>query len=598
MSITTRPLLAPLSLLRRLNLARRPTLRVSAPASAPVPAPAPAPSPTAASNAGRIADRTLITQLLSHFKQTSEVRQYLRHYGRVDSDRFAVVKLAGDALASEAETAVVAASLAFLHRIGLVPIVVHGAGLFTGRRPAPVRLAADAVAEAGVVANTDADKGDRAGTVETDTAAVESEAGTVVRVAAEHMTQANARLVEALRREGVEAQPFLGSVFEAARDANYEGDLAPVSVGRITAVDVDAITSAVQARRIPIVAALGRSGGAGGELFTFPTQDAALALAEVVQPLKVIWLRPVGGLRTEAGAVVRAIDLCRDAPHLVRDMAAEYDGSQGGSAEKFDSGSGAEELDEPAARRAEACVEDLNLLPSDASCLAELAAFHDVLREPGATVSVTAPEFLAQELFTHRGEGSLITRGERVFAHSTLATIDVPRLHALLSAAFGAPLPAGYLERLAAAGRLKRVYVTEEYRGAAVVLHADRLPAAISYLDKFAVDPSAQGDKLGEVLWKAMVQRERKLFWRSRSANRVNAWYFEQSDGAYKADARDADARDGAASGAWTVFWRALDDGEVMAAVEQALTMPPTFPPRKVEDVDVSSRPPGLPTLK
>jgi len=312
-----------------------------------------------------------------------------------------------------------------------------------------------------------------------------------------------------------------------------------------------------------------------------------------VQPLKVIWLRAEGGLRSEDGEVVRSVDLCRDAPHLVRAMAAEYDGTRGGSAEEFDSGSGAEELDARAADLAEACVADLNLQPADASSLAELAGFHDVLREPGATVSVTSPEFLAQELFTHRGAGTLISRGERVFAHPTLATLDVPRVYALLAAAFGAPLPAGFLEGLAAAGRLKRVYVTEEYRGAAVVLHADEqqlAAASVSYLDKFAVLPSAQGDKLGEVLWRALVERERKLFWRSRSSNRVNPWYFEQSDGCLKADERGATKRDGAASGAWTVFWRGLDDAEVMPAVGVALAYPPTFPQRGGGDGDGTER--------
>lgn len=228
-------------------------------------------------------------------------------------------------------------------------------------------------------------------------------------------------------------------------------------------------------------------------------------------------------------------------------------------------------------------VSALNLQPSDAGSLAELAGFHDVLREPGATVSVTSPEFLAQELFTHRGAGTLISRGERVFAHPTLATLDVPRVYALLAAAFGAPLPPGFLESLAAAGRLKRVYVTEEYRGAAVVLHADGQllgAASVSYLDKFAVLPSAQGDKLGEVLWKALVQRERKLFWRSRSSNRVNAWYFEQSDGHLKAE---ASRRDGAATGDWTVFWRGLGDDEVMPAVSQALSFPPTFAQQRAD---------------
>jgi bifunctional N-acetylglutamate synthase/kinase len=524
------------------------------------------------------ADRTLFTQLLSHFKQTAEVRQYLRHYGRVHGDRFAVVKLSGDVLSSDGEISKVASSLSFLYKMGLVPIVVHGAGLFSGHRPQPVK-------EATASAELNSSEG-----VSVDPPSI------AVRAASEHMAQANARLVEALRREGVMAEPFIDSIFQATPDTSYEGEFSGTNaVGRIVSVDTKALTEAVKAHRIPIVAALAQSDvgiSTSQQRFTFPTQDAAMALAEVIQPLKVIWLRNEGGLRTDTGDLVPSIDLCRDAPHLVTSSFAEQ--GEGGDVKTLD--------EEEVGRNVEACVDDLDLRPRDASCLADLSSFYSILREPGATVSVTTPEFLAQELFTHRGAGTLITRGERVFAHSNLKTVDLPRLYNLLGAAFGAPLPVNYLESLAASGRLKRIYVTEEYRGAAVLLHAEAqlMSPSVSYLDKFAVDPSAQGDKLGEVLWKAMVQRERKLFWRSRSSNRVNSWYFSQSDGCFKSTANENNHRDGAAKGDWTVFWRSLDDGEVMTAVSQALSYPPTFPPQKIQQSD--DGPPNsltmLPTLK
>jgi acetylglutamate synthase len=321
-------------------------------------------------------------------------------------------------------------------------------------------------------------------------------------------------------------------------------------------------------------------------MLTFPTQEAALAIAGEVQPLKVIWLRPEGGLRTRGtGEVVRSIDLCRDAPHLVRgleppELQADF------SAEEFDSGSSAvsdeEEASIAAAVRAEVVREALDLTEGDARSLVELADFHSVLKTPSATVSVTAPEHLAQELVTHKGAGTLITRGERIISHSNLLTLDVPRLNALISAAFGASLPEGYLEGLAANGRIDRIYVSEGYRGAAVVLHAPpeislntsasaQAAGPINYLDKFAVDPSAQGDKLGEVLWRAMTQREHKLYWRSRSSNRVNPWYYEQSHGCYKENVAG-----------WTVFWRNLAEEEVMGAIRCALAVPPTFPHRSL----------------
>lgn len=517
------------------------------------------------------ADRTLITQLLSHFKQTAEVRQYLKYYGRVDSDRFAIVKLSGDVLNSETETARVAASLAFLHRIGLVPIVVHGAGLFTGRRTGEVSE---------VVASAEQ--------------ASQETAQQVMAAAEAHMVRANAKLVEALRREGIDSLPFVDGVFGAVADSEYEGKLAG-TVGRINTVDVDALATAVGSGRIPIVAAIGTS--EDNKLFTFPTHEAAIALAKMVQPLKVIWLRPEGGLRTSKNDVVRSVDLARDAPHLIPKLHSSVDSS----ADLLDSGSSATiEYEAELAAKAEACVEELDLSQSDAESLVELASFHEVLREPGATVSVTTPESLAEELFTHKGSGTLVTRGERVFIHSSLESVDIPRLYSLIGAAFGVPLPAGYIENLAASGKLKRLYISEEYRGAAVVLNTEAMGPGVSYLDKFAVDPSAQGDKLGEILWRAMVQRERKLFWRSRSSNRVNPWYYEQSDGCYKANGKAL----GKATGQWTVFWRNMNETEAMKAIEIALALPPTFPVSHSPDNrlhssdSASGAPPGIPTLK
>jgi acetylglutamate kinase len=510
------------------------------------------PDPTGRLPALSASDRSLVAQLLRQFKQTAEVRQYIRYYGNIVGHRFAVIKVSGDGLRDAEDFAQVAGALAFLLRIGLVPIVVHGAGLFSGRQSSPVARALSAGAD-----------GPR-----------------LVDAAYKFLTEANSELVEALRKEGVDAVPLVEGVFRAQREepmsadadgAGGAGSLAGVT-GRIRGVSADAIERAVRAGKVPIVSAT--SNDAQGRALTFSTQTAALAIARTLQPLKVIWLRPEGGLRTMEGRVVGSVDLCRDAPHLVSwlpppELHADF------SAEEFDCGSSAITDEEEAAAaalvKAEVCLEELRLCKADAASLVELASFHDVLKEPGATVSVTSPEHLAAELFTHRGAGTLIARGERIFSHATLLTLDVPRLNALISAAFGATLPDGYLEGLAAGGRLDRVYISEGYRAAAIVLHAPAVADGAHYLDKFAVDPSAQGDKLGEVLWRAMISRERRLFWRSRSSNRVNSWYFEQSHGCVKSQSDESALE-------WTVFWRHLEPDESARAISWAVAQPPTFP--------------------
>ena len=200
-----------------------------------------------------VKDKALVAKLLAQFKQTSEVRQYLKLFGSVDSTRFAVVKVSGDVLTSPEETAKVAASLAFLHKMGLVPIVVHGAGLFSGRQAAEVR-------------------------------AVGAGSGSQLLAAArEAMARCNAALVSALMAEGVGATPLMDGVFDVARDPAHYGNLG-AAAGVITGVSAEAISAAVAAGNIPIVAALGD--GAGSTM-TFSTNEATLALAKLVQPLKV-----------------------------------------------------------------------------------------------------------------------------------------------------------------------------------------------------------------------------------------------------------------------------------------------------------------------
>lgn len=504
-----------------------------------------------------------------------------------DDARFAIVKISGDVLSSPSETARVAASLAFLHRIGLVPIVVHGAGLFTGRQSAEVAAAA-----AGVP----------------DGVSPETRRRTIMAAAQGYMRDANARLVAALAAEGVAAASLADGVFQAASDTdsfllgghNAGGGGASIAgaAGRITTVDVSAIASSVAGGRIPIVAALGSVAGTGYPApgcLTFSTTEATVALSRAVRPLKVIWLRPEGGITlpsppaggdaaSSAPKPLRSLDLTAHAPALAAKIEAAAAQTAAAAATACDAASESTRLALPdglADRFGGVLVDagDIAQIASstgaslaDAGALAQLGALHAVLgARPGCTVSVTSPEGLAAELFTHKGEGTQVVKGERILSLASLDGVDVPRLTALLEGAFGAKLPEGYLTGLASSGRLRRLYLSESYRGCAVVTTegVDSGPGGalggVGYLDKFAVDPSAQGDKLGEVLWRSMVAEEPRLFWRSRAANRVNPWYYEQASGCFK-------------SGDWTVFWRGLDAGQALPAIATALALPPTFP--------------------
>jgi acetylglutamate kinase len=189
----------------------------------------------------------------------------------------------------------------------------------------------------------------------------------------------------------------------------------------------------------------------------------------------------------------------------------------------------------------------------------KLVEINALLQElpPTSSVSITSPEHLAKELFTHRGDGTLVRRGEQVTRHDDWVHIDTARLRELLEQCFGRVLDAGYF----AAKAPYRVYLAASYRATAILTLEDGVP----YLDKFGVTNEAQGEGIGGSIWQRMRKENPKLFWRSRAQNPINPWYAQNADGLSKTDK-------------WWVFWCGMSDfGEIQRSVERALAMPATF---------------------
>ena len=321
----------------------------------------------------------------------------------------------------------------------------------------------------------------------------------------------NLRLVDALQRFGARATSLVGGVFEARPlDAATYG-----LVGEVRCVDTAPLHASLQAGSIPVIASLGET--AGGQILNINADIAANALVQALQPYKIVFLTGTGGLLDGEGRVIDSINLSSEYAHL---MAQPWLG--GGMRLKLE----------------------------------QVKALLDVL-PPASSVSITRPSELARELFTHRGSGTLVRRGERVLVAEDWSSVDVPRLRALIESAFGRPLAADYFERTT----LHRAYVSEHYR-AAVVLTREK---AGTYLDKFAVLDEAQGEGLGRAVWQAMREGNPSVFWRSRRGNPVNPFYFAECDGCVKQPE-------------WKVFWYGMDDlGAVARCVEHCRTRPPTL---------------------
>lgn len=429
--------------------------------------------------------RDVIVRLLSSLGSQKEVEQYLRHYSSVESQKFAVIKVGGGVVEGALDE--LATSLTFLHRVGLYPIVVHGAG---------PQLDV-ALQEAGI------------STEKVDGLRVTTPA--VLDVARRVFRRENLRLVDALEKLGTRARPIMSGVIEARRSDDQRLGL----VGEVELIHDEAMSSSIRAGQLPIIASLGET--RDGQILNLNADVVARAIARTVRPHKVIFLTPTGGLLDDQGRLMSAVNLEEDYEDL---MAQPWVHS--GMRLKLD---------------------EIKRL------LEELPPF--------SSVSITSPERLTRELFTHRGAGTLIRRGERILQLDSFADVDRARVQGLLEQCFGRRLASDYFEEKEPLS----IFLAESYRAIAIVTQEGTVP----YLDKFAVTSEAQGAGIGGSLWLRMRRIYPDLFWRARVNNPVNRWYFEHSDGAYR-------------SSEWVVFWLGLTEWpQISDCVRRALALPETL---------------------
>ena len=321
----------------------------------------------------------------------------------------------------------------------------------------------------------------------------------------------NLKLVEALQASDARATSIVSGVFEA----DYLDRERFGMVGEVKRVDLAPIQASLQAGSIPVIASLGET--IGGQILNVNADFAANELVQVLQPYKIVFLTGTGGLLDEAGKVIDSINLSTEYEHLMQQPWIE-----GGMRVKIQQ------------------IKDL----LDGLPLA-------------SSVSITKPAELAKELFTHKGSGTLVRRGERVQHACTWGELDLERLRGLIESAFGRTLAPDYFE----CTTLQRAYVSENYR-AAVILTAED---AGTYLDKFAVLDDAQGEGLGRAVWQVMRDENPRLFWRSRRGNQVNAFYWSECDGSLKQPE-------------WKVFWYGINDfAEIARCVDHCDARPATL---------------------
>ena len=406
--------------------------------------------------------RPIVHELLAQLGSSREAQQYLKEFSATSQSRFAVVKVGGGILLDHLDE--LTSALAFLHRLGLIPVVLHGAGPQLDQ----------ALSDAGI--ETQRREGLR----------VTTEA--VMSVARPLMYKENLRLVEALESRGVRARSIQHGVFQCRILDREKLGL----VGEVERVDLHAVESAVRGGAIPVLTCLGES--SAGQVLNINADIATRELVWALKPHKIIFLSPTGGLLDRQDRVISAVSLTDDYEALMQQPWV-HSGMR---------------------LKLQQIYEMLIRLPDETS------------------VSITSAEQLTRELFTYRGSGTLVRKGEtiKVFENPDAETLN--RVKILVEKSFGRTLRDGWFEQL----NEPLVLLSETGRAAAVMVKGvDGLP----YLEKFIVTSKAQGEGLGAAIWQVVRARFPSLYWRSRNTNPITPWYFQQADGSDR-------------SGQWVVF--------------------------------------------
>jgi len=412
--------------------------------------------------------RQVVHELLAQLGSSREAQQYLKEFSGANQARFAVVKVGGGILRDHLDE--LTSALAFLHRLGLIPVVLHGAGPQLDQ----------ALAEAGI--ETERRDGLR---VTTDA---------VMSVARPLMYKENLRLVEALEDKGIRARSIQHGVFQCSFLDQEKLGL----VGEVEKVDLTAVESAVRRGAVPVLTCLGES--PSGQVLNINADIATRELVWALQPHKVIFLSPAGGLLDRQDRIISAVSLTNDYEALMQQPWV-HSGMR---------------------LKLQQINEMLQKLPDNTS------------------VSITSAAHLTRELFTYRGAGTLVRKGEAIDVCEAPDPATLSKVKELVEVSFGRTLRDGWFEQL----QQPLVLLSETGRAAAImVTGVDGLP----YLEKFIVTSEAQGEGLGAAIWQVVRARYPALYWRSRNTNPVTPWYFQQADSSNR-------------SGQWVVFTIGVED--------------------------------------
>ena len=224
-----------------------------------------------------------IIKLLSGMSSEKEIRKYLNRFSS-DEFRFAVIKVGGAVIQNDLENLV--SSLAFLHEVGLRPVIVHGGG------PRLSEELTDRKIEFSFV------DGQRVTSKE------------VLDVAISIFEEENSKITSALKSMGIAAIPLVKDIFECNIKNKELG-----FVGEVINTKSKNIKDIILNGGIPVIAPIGSTND--GQKVNINGDKATLALAKEILPDKVIFLSEIGGILDSSDNLISTINIKDDYENLM-----------------------------------------------------------------------------------------------------------------------------------------------------------------------------------------------------------------------------------------------------------------------------------------
>jgi acetylglutamate kinase len=299
----------------------------------------------------------------------------------------------------------------------------------------------------------------------------------------EVVSKVHLQLIESLESQNVETTSIFNDVFSCdLLDEDKYG-----LVGNINHVHLHKIKQAVESKKVPVLSCLGKD--EDGRVVNINADIAIKKLVWAIKPIKVIFVTPTGGLLDKEDQLISALQLNNSYENLMQQ----------------------EWLHSGMKLKIQQIYQLLKPMPRKLS------------------VSITSASNLTKELFTHKGNGTYVTMGVPIQHFTQFPSAAKLTIISLLESTFKKKLKVNFLEEI----KLLSVFLSESGQAIAIVTEGHK---GKPYLNKFAVTTQAQGQGQGKLIWDKMLEYYPELYWRSRSDNAINDWYFKKSLTSFKKD--------------------------------------------------------------